>query len=77
MARKSKPAEGEPTHLSDAGTSSVANRRAAEKERQAESRRVRAQLVKDTKQAQKDIASFLESKPTDSRKIADTRNVGG
>ena len=65
------------THLSDAGTSSVANRKQAEKERQAEARRVRAELVKETKAAQKQTAEFLASKPTDSRKIADTRNVGG
>ena len=77
MAPRKKPAEGEPTHLSDAGTSSVANRKAAEKERQAQAREVRAQVVKETKQAQKATAEFLANKPTDSRKIADTRNVGG
>ena len=76
MARKAK-ADTEATHLSDAGTSSVANRKAAEKERQAEARRVRAEVVKETKAAQKQTAEFLASKPSDSRKIADTRNVGG
>jgi hypothetical protein len=65
------------THLSDSGTSSVANRKQAEAERQATAREERARIIKETKQAQKATAEFLESKPTDSRKIADTRNVGG
>jgi hypothetical protein len=71
MARKPKTEDA--THLSDAGTSSVANRRAAEKERQAQVREERAAIVKETKKAQKATAEFLEGKPTDSRKIADSR----
>jgi ElaB/YqjD/DUF883 family membrane-anchored ribosome-binding protein len=75
MARPRKQDTG--TNLSDTGTSSVANRKQAEKERQAQAREERARLVKETKAAQKATQEFLESKPTDSRKIADTRNVGG
>ena len=75
MARKAKEAEA--TNLSDAGTSSVKNRRAAEKERQAQARSVRSEIVAETVAAQKATEKFLASKPTDSRKIADTRNVGG
>ena len=75
MARKK--ADTEATNLSDTGTSSVKNRRAAEKARQAEARRVRAEVVEETVQAQKQTAAFLKSKPTDSRTITDTRNVGG
>ena len=58
------------THLSDTGTSSVANRRAAEAERQAQARAERDRLAAETKAAQKATAKRLENKPTDTRTIA-------
>jgi hypothetical protein len=58
MAAKKK-AEG--------ATGTVQARRAAEAEREAEARRVRAEVVAETKKAQRETAKFLESKPTDSR----------
>jgi hypothetical protein len=51
----------------EAATGTVQARRAAEAEREAEARRVRAELVKETKKQQADTAKFLEGKPTDSR----------
>jgi hypothetical protein len=71
MARKRTTPDQ--SNLSDTGTSSVANRRAAEAERQAEADRVRAELVKETKAARKATADFLATKPTDTRTIANTR----
>jgi hypothetical protein len=71
MARKRTTPTGD--NLSDSGTSSVANRRAVEAERQAEADRVRAELVKETKAARKATADFLATKPTDTRTIANTR----
>jgi spore germination cell wall hydrolase CwlJ-like protein len=56
---KRKQAEG--------ATGTVQARRAAEAEREAEARRVRAELVKETKKEQAATAKFLEAKPTDSR----------
>ena len=58
------------THLSDTGTSSVANRRKAEAERQAAAREERNRIVTETKAAQKATAKRLENKPTDTRTIA-------
>ncbi len=60
-------------NLSDTGTSSVANRLAAEQQRQQEARAARAEIIAETKAAQRKTAKFLETKPTDSRTIADTR----
>ena len=66
--RRRTPDSG--THLSDTGTSSVANRRKAEAERQATARAARAELVAETKAAQKATAKRLENKPTDTRTLA-------
>jgi hypothetical protein len=63
----------EDTHLSDSGTSSKDNRLAAEAERQATVNEERAKVMAETRKAQAATAKFLESKPTDSRTIADTR----
>jgi hypothetical protein len=73
MGRPRKNQNPEDTHLSDAGTSSKDARLAAEKERQKAASAERARIVDETKQAQKQTAKFLETKPTDSRTIADTR----
>jgi hypothetical protein len=59
MAPRKKQTEG--------ATGTVQARHAAEAEREAEARRVRAELVKETRKAQKETAAFLEAKPTDSR----------
>ena len=70
MARKrTKPDSG---NLSDTGTSSVANRRTAEAERQATARAVRAEAVKELKADQAATAKRLANKPTDTRTIAPT-----
>ena len=57
-------------NLSDTGTSSVANRRAAEAIRQADAREARKAEIKELKAAQKATADRLEAKPTDTRKIS-------
>jgi spore germination cell wall hydrolase CwlJ-like protein len=59
MAARKKQAEG--------ATGTVQARRAAEAEREAEARRVRAELVKETKAEQAATAKFLQAKPVDSR----------
>ena len=51
----------------EGATGTVQARRAAEAQREAEARAVRAELVKETKKAQAETAKFLEAKPTDSR----------
>ena len=56
-------------NLSDTGTSSVANRRKAEAQRQADARAARAELVDETVAAQKATAKRLKDKPTDSRTL--------
>ena len=74
-AKKTKAdAQGNPLAFP---TGTVQARLAAEAERQAQASAVRAAVVKETKAAHKATADFLASKPTDSRKIADTRNVVG
>ena len=65
MARKSKLND----NLSDAGTSSVTNRKQSEAERQADARAARAAIVKQTKADLKATADRLAAKPTDSRKL--------
>ena len=65
MARKSATKTND--NLSDTGTSSVANRRAAEAARQADAAQARAELVAETKAAQKATAKRLADKPTDTR----------
>jgi hypothetical protein len=69
MARRRRQGD----NLSDTGTSSVANRLKAEAERQATAREVRAELMAETRKAQRATAKFLENKPTDTRTIADSR----
>jgi hypothetical protein len=73
MGRPRKQQDDQFTNLSDIGTSSVANRKAVEAERQALVNEERARIVEETKKAQKQTADFIASKPTDSRTIADTR----
>ena len=57
-------------NLSDTGTSSVANRLAAEAIRQADAREARKAEVRELKAAHKATADRLEAKPTDTRKIS-------
>ena len=57
-------------NLSDTGTSSVANRLAAEALRQADAREARKAEIKALKDAHKATADRLENKPTDTRKIS-------
>ena len=57
-------------NLSDTGTSSVANRLAAEALRQADAREARKAEVRELKAAHKATADRLEAKPTDTRKIS-------
>ena len=75
MARKKAEADTGVEVAEPTGT--VQARRKAKREADKAAREVRAQVVKETRAAQKATADFLASKPTDSRKIADTRNVGG
>jgi hypothetical protein len=67
VARKPKT-QGD--NLSDTGTSSVANRRQVEAQRQAEARATRDELAAETKAANKATAKRLENKPTDTRTIS-------
>lgn len=67
MARKRQA-----DNLSDTGTSTVANRHAAEAARQSEARTARDELIAETKAAHKATAKRLENKPADSRTIAST-----
>jgi hypothetical protein len=65
MARKRSTPTAD--NLSDAGTSSVANRQAAEAERQATASEARAQLIAETRASKKATAKRLENKPADTR----------
>jgi hypothetical protein len=65
MAAKRKQTD----NLSDTGRSSVANRRAAEAERQAEAAAARADLAAETDAANKATAKRLANKPTDTRTL--------
>ena len=67
MARKPKSQNQD--NLSDTGTSSVANRRAAEAARQAEAREERNKVAAELKAEQKATAKRLDAKPTDTRTL--------
>ena len=70
MARRRRAPEGSP-NLSDSGTSSVANRRQTEAERQATARAARDVQIAETKAALKATEKRLANKPTDTRTIAE------